>query len=71
VPACGDCGGRRGGASDDDSARPAGQPVLPPAYGSNQIAQRNLQIGETCTFNISNTTTSAADLLIDVNYFCR
>ncbi|MGD0678663.1 MAG: hypothetical protein ABSC94_24915 [Polyangiaceae bacterium] len=58
-------------AADGEAEPPTtiqpGQPALPPAYGSNQIAQRNLQIGETCTFNISNTTTSAADLLLGIN----
>jgi hypothetical protein len=32
---------------------PHAPPILPPAYTSNQIAQRNLQIGDMCTFSIT------------------
>lgn len=44
-----------------------GQPVLPPAYSSNQIAQRNIQIGDSCSYSLTNTTTSAANLLLGIS----
>jgi hypothetical protein len=42
-------------------------PVLPPAYISNQIAQRNVQIGSSCTFSISNQSSASANLLLGIN----
>jgi hypothetical protein len=41
--------------------------ILPPAYSSNQIAQRNLQIGSSCTYNITNPNTTSANLLLGIN----
>jgi hypothetical protein len=43
-----------------------GKPVLPPAYSSNQIAQRNLQIGSACGYHITNPNTTSANLLLGV-----
>ncbi|MGH7270032.1 MAG: hypothetical protein ACREJ3_06335 [Polyangiaceae bacterium] len=43
------------------------QPVLPPAYSSNQIAQRNLQIGSSCTYTITNPNTTSANLLLGIS----
>jgi hypothetical protein len=42
-------------SNETKPAASATPPVLPPAYSSNQIAQRNLQIGSSCSYNISNT----------------
>jgi hypothetical protein len=42
-------------------------PVLPPAYSSNQIAQRNLQIGDACSYNITNSSTSTANLSMGIS----
>jgi hypothetical protein len=42
-------------------------PVLPPAYGSNQIAQRNLQIGSACSYNLTNTTANSVNLSLGVS----
>jgi hypothetical protein len=41
--------------------------TLTPAFQSNQIAQRNLQIGQTCDFNISNTSPNPANLVLGIN----
>ncbi len=50
-----------------DEAAPAFP--LAPAYSSNQIAQRNLEFsgGSNCTYNITNSTSSTASLLIGVS----
>ena len=42
-------------------------PVLPPAFSSNQIAQRNLQIGSSCTYSITNSQSSSANLLLGIS----
>ncbi len=44
-----------------------GQPVLPPAYSSNQIAQRNVQISQTCSYNITNNSSDTANLLLGIS----
>jgi hypothetical protein len=41
--------------------------VLPPAYGNNQIAQRNLQIGSSCSYNITNSFTTQTGLPTTAN----
>jgi hypothetical protein len=42
-------------------------PVPPAAYTSNQIAQRNLQIGSSCSYSITNTNTTSANLLLGIS----
>ncbi len=42
-------------------------PVLPPAYTSNQIAQRNLQIGGTCAYDISASASLSANLQLGIS----
>jgi hypothetical protein len=44
-----------------------GQPVLPAAYSSNQIAQRNLQISDSCSYSITNTLSTNANLLLGIS----
>jgi hypothetical protein len=45
----------------------ASAPVLPPAYSWNQIAQRNLQIGSTCAYNITMPSSGSANLLLGIS----
>lgn len=42
-------------------------PVLPPAYSSNQIAQRNVQIDSACSYDITNTNTTSANLQLGIS----
>ena len=44
-----------------------GQPVLPAAYSSNQIAQRNIQISDSCTYSITNTLQTSANLVLGIS----
>jgi hypothetical protein len=53
--------------SESEPPASAKPPVLSPAYSSNQIAQRNVQIGSSCTYNISNTNTTTANLLFGIS----
>ncbi|HYP99174.1 MAG TPA: hypothetical protein VER96_10950 [Polyangiaceae bacterium] len=56
-------------AASNETAPPASAaaPVLPPAYDSNQIAQRNLQIGSSCAYNISAPSSGSANLLLGIS----
>ncbi len=45
----------------------ASAPVLPPAYSSNQIAQRNVQIGSSCTYSITNSSSASANLQLGIS----
>lgn len=42
-------------------------PVLPFAYSSNQITQRNLQIGSNCSYSIKNPNAASANLLLGIS----
>ncbi len=55
------------GPNETPPAVSATAPVLPPAYSSNQIAQRNVQIDSECSYSITNTTTTSANLLLGVS----
>jgi len=50
----------RSHAASNETEPPASAsaPVLPPAYSSNQIAQRNVQIGSSCTYSITNSSSA-------------
>jgi hypothetical protein len=56
-------------AASNETKPPASAkaPVLPPAYSSNQVAQRNIQIGSSCTYSITNPNTTSANLLLGVS----
>jgi hypothetical protein len=55
------------GPNETEPPASGNAPVLPPAYSSNQIAQRNLQIGSTCSYNITNTNTTSANLTFGIS----
>ncbi len=42
-------------------------PVIAPAYTSNQIAQRNIQIDSACSYDITNTLSTSANLLLGIS----
>jgi hypothetical protein len=56
-------------AASNETKPPASAtaPVLPPAYGSSQIAQRNIQIGSSCTYSIANPNATSANLLLGIS----
>jgi hypothetical protein len=56
-------------AASNEAKPPASgsAPVLPFAYSSNQIAQRNLQIGSSCSYSITNSGTTSANLLLGIS----
>jgi hypothetical protein len=58
-------------AADSETPPPTstqpGQSILRPAYSSNQIAQRNVQIGSSCTFDITNSGSVTANLLMGLS----
>jgi hypothetical protein len=55
------------GETEPATSTTPGQPVLQTAtYESNQIAQRNVQIGDSCTYNITNPNTTSANMLIGI-----
>jgi hypothetical protein len=42
-------------------------PVIAPAYSSNQIAQRNIQIDSACSYDITNALSTSANLLLGIS----
>jgi hypothetical protein len=56
-----------GAETEPPTSTQPGHSVLPPAYSSNQIAQRNVQIGSSCTYDIGNTSSASANLLLGLS----